>query len=65
MQFTQQELEVLLILLSRCNITGGEALNVALLIQKIKGLIEGKPPTGSSGIPTPPISPIENKDVKK
>lgn len=41
--FTQQELKTILTLLNRVNITGQESLPVAVLMQKIEGLIKEEP----------------------
>lgn len=40
MQFTNEELQNIAVLLQRCNITGAEALPVAMLQQKIKVELE-------------------------
>lgn len=39
MQFTNEELQNIAVLLQRCNITGAEALPVAMLQQKIKQML--------------------------
>lgn len=40
MQLTPQELQNILVLIKRANITGEEAMGVAVLQQKITGIIE-------------------------
>lgn len=51
--FTNEELKNLLALIARANITGQEALPVAVLQQKINGLIteEANPPKGTGTAP--------------
>ena len=42
--FTQDELQNIFVLLQRANITGKEALPIAMLQQKVSGLLDPKKP---------------------